>query len=362
MRRVTIQRIAQRVGFHFTTVAEALKNSVRVKPVTREKIKAVAREMGYVPDPMLSALSAYRRTLKPPVYRETLAWVTSHPSRDEWRKSFAVLERGAAERAKELGYRLEEYWIKQPGLTAREATRRLYNRGIRGLLIAPLFSPRGHLSLDWSRFSSVALGYTLVRPRMNRVSTTHYQAVTLAMRQLRAAGRRRIGWVGSSVVDERTDRLWLSGFLSERRSTSLEGAVHSYRAFDARRFIDWFEAFRPDAIVTSSPHGEVKFWMNCLRKRGHRVPDDVSVAVVNLQEEGEISGIIEPNSLIGRTAVDLLTRMLQHGERGVPEYPLYQLIDGKWNEGRTLVRKHRTPKLSGRRARAMQEPLPTIPA
>jgi DNA-binding LacI/PurR family transcriptional regulator len=361
MRRVTIQRIAQRVGYHFTTVAEALKNGVRVKPSTRAKIQAAAREMGYIPDPMLSALSAYRKAIKPPVYRETLAWVTSHPSRDEWRKSFEILQRGAAERATELGYRLEEFWIKRPGLTAREATRRLYNRGIRGLLIAPLFSPRGHLSLEWSRFSSVALGYTLVRPWMNRVSTTHYRAVTTAVRHLRAAGRRRIGWVGSSVVDERTDRLWLSGFLSERRTTSPEGAVHSYRDFDARRFVEWFEIFRPDAILTSSPKEETKSWMNILRKRGHRVPDDISLAVVNLQEEGEISGIVEPNFLIGRTAVDLLARMLQNGERGVPEYPLYQLIDGKWNEGKTIVRKHPGARLSGARTRIPQESAPAIP-
>jgi DNA-binding LacI/PurR family transcriptional regulator len=362
MRRVTIQRIAQRVGYHFTTVAEALKNGVRVKPATRAKIQAVAREMGYVPDPMLSALSAYRRAIKPPVYRETLAWITSHPSRDEWRKSFGVLQSGAVERATELGYRLEEFWIKQPGLSAREATRRLYNRGIRGLLIAPLFSPRGHLSLEWNRFSSVALGYTLVRPRMNRVSTTHYRAVIMAVRHLRAAGRRRIGWVGSSVVDERTDRLWLSGFLSERRNSSVAGAIHSYRSFDARRFFEWFETFHPDAILTSCSKEEIKAWMNGLRKRGHHVPDDVSVAVVNLQEEGDISGIVEPNFLIGRTAVDLLTRMLQNGERGVPEYPLYQLIDGKWNEGKTLVRKHHGAKLSSGHSRATRKSASAIPS
>lgn len=342
--RVTILRIARRVGFHFTTVAEALKNSVRVKPETRAKIQTVAREMGYVPDPMLAALCAYRKAIKPPVYHENIAWITSHPTRDGWRDSFEIFQKGAAQRAAELGFCLEEFWIKQSGMTSQEATQHLYNRGIRGLLVAPLFAARGHLSLDWSRFSTVALGYTLLKPRMNVVSTTHHRAVITAMRHLKAAGHRRIGWVGSSDVDERTDRLWLSGFLSERKEAYSGNAVHSFRAFDSRAFLEWFESYRPDAIISSNLSGGNRCLLDCLRERGYRVPSDVSLAGVNLQEGDTFSGVFEPNFLIGRSAVDLLTRMLQTGERGIPEHPLHQLIDGKWSDGKTIAVRNRKSK------------------
>jgi DNA-binding LacI/PurR family transcriptional regulator len=350
--RVTIQNIAARVGLHFTTVAEALRNGVRVKPSTRAKIHAMAREMGYVPDPMLAALSAYRKAIKPPIYHETLAWVTSHPSRSEWRGSFGRIHQGAVQRAAELGYRLEEFWIKQPGMTSKKASRQLYNRGIRGLLIAPLFAARGHLSLEWDRFAAVALGYTLSRPRLNLVSTTHFRAVSVALRHLKAAGHRRIGWVSSSVVDERTNRLWVSTFLSELNIAygAANDAILSFRSLERRRFIQWYEKFRPDAILTSCVDPRNPFLIGWLRKEGYRVPQDVSVAVVNLQEESEFSGVIEPDSLIGRTAIDLLARMLQNGERGIPEYPLLQLIEGKWNEGTTIaplnkaLSEHRQPQ------------------
>ena len=305
--RVTVKSIARRAGCHFTTVAEALRNSARVKPVTRAKIQALAREMGYVPDPMLAALSAYRRAIKPPVFHESLAWITSHPSRDGWRGSFDIFRRGAEERAAELGFRLEDFWIKQPGLSARDATRQLYNRGVRGLLIAPLFAQRGHLSMDWDRFSTVAVGYTLNQPRLNRVSTTHYRAVATALRHLKSAGHRRIGWVGSSGMDERTDRLWISSFLSERTTSAVDGAIFSYRTFESRRYLDWFEAYRPDAIATSSLTGGARFVLETLLRKRYRVPRDVSLVAVNLQEEGEFSGVVEPNRLIGRTAVDLLS-------------------------------------------------------
>ncbi len=349
--RVTLQKVAERVGLHFTTVAEALKNSARVKPSTRAMIQAVAREMGYVPDPMLSALSAYRKANKPPIYHETLAWITSSPTADGWRQSFSKFYEGAAQRAAELGFRLEEYWIKRPGVTSKHASRHLYSRGIRGLLIAPVSVARGHLSLDWNQFASVTLGYTLTQPKLNLVSTTHYRAVIKAVRHLKALGHRRIGWAGSSAFDERIGRLWTSGFLSELKMTSGSDldALFSVRPFEPKSFMKWFKQFRPEAILTSGGKGTIVPLITWLRENGYGVPDDVSVAIVNLQEEGEISGIVEPNELVGRTAIDLITRMLQNGERGIPEYPLLQLIEGKWNEGKTIARanlktKHPLPK------------------
>ena len=69
-----------------------------------------------------------------------------------------------------------------------------------------------------------------------------------------------------------------------------------------------------------------------------------SLAGINLQEGDAFSGVFEPNFLIGRTAVDLLTRMLQNGERGIPEHPLHQLIDGKWSDGKTIAMLNRKSK------------------
>ena len=58
--RVTQQDVALRAGVHRTAVSLALKKHPSIPAETRERIEAVAAEMGYVPDPMLSALAAYR--------------------------------------------------------------------------------------------------------------------------------------------------------------------------------------------------------------------------------------------------------------------------------------------------------------
>jgi len=40
--------------------------------------------MGYMPDPMLSALSTYRIASRPSLYQGTVAWVTDFLVRDGW--------------------------------------------------------------------------------------------------------------------------------------------------------------------------------------------------------------------------------------------------------------------------------------
>jgi len=170
--RVTQQDIAARAGVHVTTVSLALRNHRSLPPVTRDKIQRLAKEMGYSPDPALSALMAYRRGAKlirrnaasrAAKYYGTVAWVTNYPTRDGWSAGsgtcFALYRDSAAERLAQHGYRLEDFWLREQGLTAKRASQILFSRGIRGLLICPLPTDRGHLSLEWKKFSAVSFGY-----------------------------------------------------------------------------------------------------------------------------------------------------------------------------------------------------------
>ena len=53
--------IAARVGVSHVTVSYALRGMPRVSPALRERICNEARKMGYSADPMLRALSTYKR-------------------------------------------------------------------------------------------------------------------------------------------------------------------------------------------------------------------------------------------------------------------------------------------------------------
>ena len=82
--RVTMTAVAKRAGVHTTTVSLALRNHPSLPVTTRERIQALAREMGYRPDPGLAALVAYRSRLNPPKHRQTLAYIPNWHSRWGW--------------------------------------------------------------------------------------------------------------------------------------------------------------------------------------------------------------------------------------------------------------------------------------
>ncbi|MFH1496264.1 MAG: helix-turn-helix domain-containing protein, partial [Verrucomicrobiota bacterium] len=76
-RRVTLKDIAAQTGYHFTTVSLALRGHPSLPEATRGKIRRTAEKMGYAPDPMLRALTAYRQKQKPSAAHVPIAWLSS---------------------------------------------------------------------------------------------------------------------------------------------------------------------------------------------------------------------------------------------------------------------------------------------
>ena len=66
--KVTLRDIARKARVSHVTVARALRNEDCVRLATRERIMALAREMGYTPDPVMSRLM--RQIRVPPDHRE----------------------------------------------------------------------------------------------------------------------------------------------------------------------------------------------------------------------------------------------------------------------------------------------------
>lgn len=334
-KRTTVRDVARLAGVHLSTAARALKDDPRISEPTRLAVRAAAEQLGYVPDPMMAAFAAYRQVVRPPEFRGTLAWITNFPQKDGWRGGGVDLYfDGARERAAQLGYNVQEFWLRAAGMSAKRASQILTAQGVSGLLISPQPRGRGHLSLVWENFSAVAFGYSMVRPRINLVTAQQFRAVTTIVRRLRSLGYRKIGFYALHHMDERTDRLWSAAFLSQLRTLSESRAIPLClpRAGGEDPFWTWYERWTPEAIVTTE-HGVLRW----LTKRGLRVPRDVGVAVVNLQgQENQYSGIDERSGIIGRVAVEMLVNMIQRGERGIPDAPLRTMVEGVWVPGSTL--------------------------
>jgi LacI family transcriptional regulator len=338
-RRITLRDIAIKLQMHHSTVSRALKNDRRIPETTRQRVLEAVRILGYQPDPMLSALMAYRsQSLKKLRYEGTLGWITNYPTRDGWHEYEKVgFFTGAKRRAAELGYKIEVFWLHEPGMTARRITDILLARNIQGLLFIPQPRSRAHLRLDWDKFSAVTLGPTLASPSLRLVDNDHFRSMTILMRQLKRMGYRRPGLACNSRVNNSIDRTWEAAYrVYQTLPIEKQLPLFMHQPWTLREFKRWYKACSPDVIVSQS--GVVLSW---LRELGADVPGDVGFAMT-AKHAGppHCSGIDENSELVGQAAISLLAEMINRGERGISTTRTSFLVDGKWVDGTTLRRQY----------------------
>jgi LacI family transcriptional regulator len=337
-RTVTLKDIANTAGVSLMTVSRALRKHASVSPETQSKIEAVAKELGYRPNPLISALMSYRRAGKAPQSHSVIAFVTSFPTRDGWkaRKIYQEFFQGAFEAADRHGYRLEEFWLRENGMNAHRLSNIFYSRNINGVIVAPLPVSVGHLSLDWEKFSAVTFSYTLARPILHRASNHQFRSMRMAMRQLRRLGYKRIGLAMPASCDHRIDDQWTASFLMEQQRAStgknIPLCVIDDKDWCEAAFRSWFVKNIPDVILSQQP--KILEWLQAMNKR---VPADVGFVHLSCPDEsGKFAGIYQNSQVIGRVAVDFLVGMIQRNERGIPALPHTILVEGTWIDGDTL--------------------------
>lgn len=328
--------VAAAAGVSASTVCRALSSNPQIPAETRERVRTVATRMGYKVDPLLSALASRRRGKVEGSEATTIAYVTKFDTALGWQKNpyYRRLFDGAKARAEHLGYRLEHFWLKQSGMDGRRLSRILYNRGISVVFVPPTPGVRGHLTLDWPRFSSIAIGYSLLRPNLHRASTHHFHGILTIVRQLRRMGYRKIGFCVFKDTSKRVDGQWLAGFLLCQQL--LEDISLAYFVFDDRsasRIPAWCQAEGLEVVIGGEPSV-----LAALRKGG-MFPGKIDYASGSWDDtEPEIAGLDQRPEEIGAVAVDLVIAQLQRGERGVPAVPFTTMVEPLWRDGSSLRR------------------------
>jgi LacI family transcriptional regulator len=335
--KATLEDVAQRAGVHRTTVSLALRDHPRIPETTRKKIQAIAAKLNYRINPLVSALMQARRSGKA-VKHVTLAYVTNYPTRYGWRPEQhdrPDFFPGAVERAADFGYKLEHFWLGEPGMTSARFCDILTARGINGLIIGRLPPGQHALDLNWSKFSSVALGMTLRSPALHHVTENHFDTVCQLMQRCRERGYRRLGFVFSEANDSPLvgDR-WLGAYLGQQLlfDTKDRLPICPMVPADEAAFGAWFERYRPDALLATHAR-PVLGW---LRKLGREVPRDVALIDLEDHPRMECAGLYYSPAKIGALAVEMLVGLLHRNETGVPESRHEVLLTGEWREGRTL--------------------------
>lgn len=341
-KRVTLRDIAKVIGTTSVSVSLALRNSARVSAALREKIQAKAREMGYRPDPMLAALAHYRRgSVQTPISAE-LAWINCWPDVKKLRsfKEFNLYWQGAFAEADQCGYRLEEFHL-HGDLSATRLEQILRTRNIQGVLLPPLpalaHGPRPDWrEFDWSRFSVVRFGYSSEQPRAHIVSSDQLANGLLACENIRRLGYSRLGL----VTTQRPVVRFAAGYLHHQMNCEPALQIpplllrEANREADKRALTAWLKRCKPEVIFT-----DLQFIPDMLAELGLRVPRDIGLVTTSVLDGQADAGIFQNSEEIGRAAVQLVISLIHHAEFGVPKVCREVLVEGRWQDGRTLPSK-----------------------
>jgi len=309
--RVTIREVADQAGVSIATVSRVLNGRGDVSPETRELVSRIIQERGYVANRNARGLSAGRTglvgVLVPlvfPVY-------------------FSAILSGASEALYEHDLRV----LLSPTGHEHDREVTLIERLAHGLTDGALIVLPEESSEELERLLDAGYNFVVVDPRLRlngripSVSAAHTSGADQAMRHLLELGHRRIaaitgpsGWVATE------DRLRgyhaalaAAGILPD---PALEVESDFEIAGGAKAAEELLDLADPPTAVFAFNDNLAIGAIQAARSRGLRVPEDLSVVGFDDSEHATIvspalTTVRQPLAELGRTAVSLLTRLLE---------------------------------------------------
>lgn len=337
---MNIRELAKRLSFSKATVSLALRDNPRISLVTRQRVKEEAARCGYTPNPKFSqVMSAISRgdneKINPPI-GVLSNWHWPHA----WTAKDANLGRyydGCSKRAKELGYRLEEFWLNAPGMTAARMQVILETRGIEGVLVFNYQTAPAVLTIDFSPFSSAVIGRALVRPRLSAIDNDHHQSMFTAIEKIKKHGYKIPGLILGTDSHERTLHCWETAYEYSMVLSFLRKPVPVcyIDKMSNEDFRSWFNYVNPDVLMVNDPHV-----VSLLKAYGVAMPRDVGLVTLFWRRaEDGLAGIDTCDEQIGARAIEVIVEQIRNNSKGVSNLPETILLDGVWRDGDSLPYK-----------------------
>ncbi|MBT5903644.1 MAG: LacI family DNA-binding transcriptional regulator [Opitutaceae bacterium] len=341
----SVRAIAEKAGLSLGAVSMAMRDDPSIPDSTRNRVKAIAEELGYRRNARVSELMSLLKQQSLRDGQETLAFVVP-VKRDGsgLEKYINTSIAHAKKRAEERGYGLEIFEMDERGITPQRLEKIIEARGIRAALFGPHREVTGAVPINSSKLATVAIGYSVVEPPMNRVVIDHYRNIHLAMAQLLARGYERIGLLLNPESDARARDLITAGFWDVGRRLPKSNRIKPYVGpAEAKAVSRWRNRKKPDAVICCGAN-----WHQLLSDNGGLDPETMGyVYIDHCDREGlSVAGIPYMNGMLTEVAIDQLVAALQINEFGVPEHPRTTAVPCAWHEGdsiRPLVSKIKDP-------------------
>jgi len=247
--------------------------------------------------------------------------------------------KGMTQRAEALGYRLEPFWMRAPGMTYRRFRRILDARGIRGLLCFGSPELDEEMPPELDHYAIVTQGVSIKTP-LHRVASHAHNDMWRVLKTVWQRGYRRPGLVLGDYEGKRSAHAYLCvylGWCDLVLGTPPPMPVLRLKHVEEEPLIGWIKQHQPDVLVFAHHYNALGDFDRILRQHRIRVPADLGVAAVTQVLDGtHFSGLQGNQLLVGAWAVELLVARIMNHDFGIPSHPRTELVEMEWVEGKSL--------------------------
>jgi DNA-binding LacI/PurR family transcriptional regulator len=312
LRRIGIREIAEEAGVSKATVSYALNGTGRLDPTTRERVAAIARQLGYQANP--NARNLRRKAFG------TLSMSISIPS--EMSDTLPSMDyfmrvwQGAMSAALERGYMM---LLTPFGVTPEM----LCNMSVDGgIVVDPLVGDPLVAYLDAHGLPAILIGQDEERSEHKDwiVDSPHGALATTVLEHFHERGARRIGFIQSphryafGMAAREAYLHWIARTGEQPIIVEVGGATTELAGYEAaKQMLESPE--RPDAIYASLDRLAVGALL-AADQHGLSVPKDLLIAAgsdgVTRTSRVPITALDLKPALLGRTAVSMLIDRIEH--------------------------------------------------
>lgn len=310
--KVTIADIARACGLGISTVSRALNNQPEVSPRTRERVRATARELGYMPNDLARGLvSRHSRTLG------LLLPNIADPF-------FPEIARGVEDAASRQGFHVIYANTDRQEAKEQAAVKHLLQKQVEGLIITGDFLDSGYLEMLQAKgIPFVLLRRKRFRDGVSFIDVDNRTAAAAATRHLIQLGHRRIAMINLPVTSyAHADRL--AGYRDAMAEAGLRVdpallAVGDYQSGSGRAAVErWLDLAQPPTAVFASNDMMAIGVLDGMAERGLRAPQDLAVIGFDGLEVGALRAIglstmAQPRYEMGERTIELLLSIIIDG-------------------------------------------------
>lgn len=309
--RISLKDLAQQLGVSIATVSRALHSSPEIGKEMQEKVKALAKELNYRPNPFAQSL----RNEAPKMIGVVVPNLVTH-------YYSAVLD-GIETEAHKAGYSVISANSHE---SQADETRAIDN--FNSLHVEGIIACLAQDTTDYSHFEEIAemgiplvfFGRTCLSEKFSCVTANGDEAAQQATQHLIDTGSRRIAFIGGPNHLDMVRRR-KHGYLEALR----ENRIPIERELVVCDRIDYEVALNSalQLLELPSPHDAILAFndiitfaaFTAIKQKGLRIPDDI--ALIGFTDDvhasyvtPRLSAIEDQSELMGRTACQLLLRSI----------------------------------------------------